>query len=196
MIRHGAEKIFASKDATLTDDDIDRILEEGLYFVYLISLNIQISFTTQKPVISRASQCWIRPNKSENVLLPSASSLLYFKIYNKIITRAPPFQVETVVLLALFTIIRHLMVIQKTGTKIIFTDIERISQLHLPTVNSFLFSTADNYLSKISEDPSHPLFSRVRLNTCTFKTSSRRPVKYRTEKCRTEMREKSFFQFL
>ena len=31
MIRHGAEKIFASKDATLTDDDIDRILEEGLY---------------------------------------------------------------------------------------------------------------------------------------------------------------------
>ena len=87
--------------------------------------------------------------------------------------------------------------LQKTATKIIFTDIdcyeERMSQLHLPTVNSFLFSTAENYFSKISEDPSHPLFSRVRLNT--FKTSSRKPVKYRTEKCRTEKRKKSFFQF-
>jgi len=29
MIRHGAEKIFASKDATITDDDIDKILEQG-----------------------------------------------------------------------------------------------------------------------------------------------------------------------
>ena len=29
MIRHGAEKIFASKDATITDDDIDNILHEG-----------------------------------------------------------------------------------------------------------------------------------------------------------------------
>ena len=44
MIRHGAEKIFASKDATLTDDDIDRILEEGLYFVYLINLKYSSFF--------------------------------------------------------------------------------------------------------------------------------------------------------
>ncbi|XP_067951510.1 SWI/SNF-related matrix-associated actin-dependent regulator of chromatin subfamily A member 5-like [Watersipora subatra] len=29
MIRHGAEKIFASKDATITDDDIDKILDDG-----------------------------------------------------------------------------------------------------------------------------------------------------------------------
>ena len=29
MIRHGAEKIFASKDATITDNDIDKILDEG-----------------------------------------------------------------------------------------------------------------------------------------------------------------------
>lgn len=33
MIRHGAEKIFASKDATITDDDIDRILEDGMVIV-------------------------------------------------------------------------------------------------------------------------------------------------------------------
>lgn len=31
MIRHGAEKIFAGKDATITDDDIDKILDEGEY---------------------------------------------------------------------------------------------------------------------------------------------------------------------
>ena len=42
-----------------------------------------------------------------------------------------------------------------------------------------------------SEDPSNPLFSRIRLNT--FKTSSCKPVKYCTEKCRTEKRKKSFF---
>lgn len=29
MIRHGAEKIFASKDATITDDDIDQIMDSG-----------------------------------------------------------------------------------------------------------------------------------------------------------------------
>ena len=87
--------------------------------------------------------------------------------------------------------------LQKTATKIIFTNIEcyeeRMSKLHLPSVNSFLFSTSENYFSKISGDPSHPLFNRIRLNT--FKTSSRKPVKYRTEKCRTEKRKKSFFQF-
>ena len=29
MIRHGAEKVFNSKDATVTDDDIDDILARG-----------------------------------------------------------------------------------------------------------------------------------------------------------------------
>ena len=29
MIRHGANEIFASKDATITDEDIDIILERG-----------------------------------------------------------------------------------------------------------------------------------------------------------------------
>ena len=87
--------------------------------------------------------------------------------------------------------------LQKTATKIIFTDTElyeeRLSLLNLTPVNDFLFSTAEKYFSKISENSSHPLFSRIRFNT--FKTSSRKPVKYRTEICRTEKRKKSFFQF-
>ena len=87
--------------------------------------------------------------------------------------------------------------LQKTATKIIFTDTElyeeRLSLLNLTPVNDFLFSTAEKYCSKISENSSHPLFSRIRFNT--FKTSSRKPVKYRTEICRTEKRKKSFFQF-
>lgn len=29
MIRHGADKVFASKDSTIGDDDIDEILEKG-----------------------------------------------------------------------------------------------------------------------------------------------------------------------
>ena len=29
MIRHGAEQVFASKDSTITDADIDAILESG-----------------------------------------------------------------------------------------------------------------------------------------------------------------------
>lgn len=29
MIRHGADKVFASKDSTIGDDDIDDILEKG-----------------------------------------------------------------------------------------------------------------------------------------------------------------------
>ena len=63
--------------------------------------------------------------------------------------------------------------LQKTATRTIFIDIEcyeeRMSQLHLPTVNSFLFSTDENKFSKIFEDPSHHLLSRIRVNT--FKTS-------------------------
>ena len=29
MIRHGAENVFASKDSTITDEDIDAILKRG-----------------------------------------------------------------------------------------------------------------------------------------------------------------------
>ena len=29
MIRHGADKVFSSKDATVTDDDIETILAKG-----------------------------------------------------------------------------------------------------------------------------------------------------------------------
>lgn len=29
MIRHGADKVFASKDSTISDESIDRILEMG-----------------------------------------------------------------------------------------------------------------------------------------------------------------------
>ena len=85
----------------------------------------------------------------------------------------------------------------KAATKIIFTDTEfneeRLSLLNLTPVNDFLFSAAKKYFSKISENSSHPLLSRKRFNT--FKTSSRKPVQYRTEICRTEKRKKSFFQF-
>lgn len=30
MIRHGADKVFAAKDSTITDEDIDLILERGV----------------------------------------------------------------------------------------------------------------------------------------------------------------------
>ena len=79
MIRHGAEKIFASKDATLTDDDIDRILEEGVYFVYLI--NVQYSSFIYKPETSDLTEFTIMDQtkyKWENNLL--STSLLGFKI--------------------------------------------------------------------------------------------------------------------
>ena len=85
---------------------------------------------------------------------------------------------------------------QKTATKIIFTDTElyeeRLSLLNLTPVNDFSFSTAEKCFSNISENLSHPLFSRLRFNT--FKTFSRTPVTNRTEICRTEKRKKSFFQ--
>jgi len=29
MIRHGAENVFASKDSTITDEDIDALLRKG-----------------------------------------------------------------------------------------------------------------------------------------------------------------------
>ena len=36
MIRHGADKVFSSKDATVTDDDIDDILARGEQKVRLL----------------------------------------------------------------------------------------------------------------------------------------------------------------
>ena len=50
MIRHGADQVFASKDSTITDEDIDAILKRGekkacqyqivklamLYFVHIM----------------------------------------------------------------------------------------------------------------------------------------------------------------
>ena len=79
MIRHGAEKIFASKDATLTDDDIDRILEEGLYFVYLIDLKyssfIDVPETSDLTGFTMMDQTQY---KWENNLL--STGLLGFKI--------------------------------------------------------------------------------------------------------------------
>ena len=47
--------------------------------------------------------------------------------------------------------------------------------------------------SKIGENSSHPLFSRMRFNT--FITSSSKPVKYRTEICRMEKGKMIFFKF-
>ena len=42
MIRHGADKVFAAKDSTITDEDIDLILERGAKKVsefYNLSVN-------------------------------------------------------------------------------------------------------------------------------------------------------------
>ena len=36
MIRHGADQIFASKDSTITDEEIDTILEKGEKKVMII----------------------------------------------------------------------------------------------------------------------------------------------------------------
>lgn len=35
MIRHGASHVFASKESEITDDDIDRIMEESEKKVFL-----------------------------------------------------------------------------------------------------------------------------------------------------------------
>ena len=58
-------------------------------------------------------------------------------------------------------------------------------------INDFLFPTAESYFCKMSENSSHPLSSRTQFKT--FKTSSRRPVKYRTEIYRTEKEKKEIF---
>ena len=47
MIRHGAEKIFASKDATITDDDIDKILDEGDRIFNVSSRNAMVDCYTK-----------------------------------------------------------------------------------------------------------------------------------------------------
>ena len=42
MIRHGADKVFAAKDSTITDEDIDLILERGakkVSEIYYLSIN-------------------------------------------------------------------------------------------------------------------------------------------------------------
>ena len=89
--------------------------------------------------------------------------------------------------------------LQKTSSKIVLTEVDdyfsRLDQLNLPKTDEFLFSVCAHYFSKVSEDPSHSLVNRIKINN--FKTSSRKPVisKYHPEKCRTEKRKKSFFQF-
>ena len=48
MIRHGAEKVFNSKDATVTDDDIDDILARGEQKVSNAVLLVCLQFTQQQ----------------------------------------------------------------------------------------------------------------------------------------------------
>jgi len=99
-----------------------------------------------------------------------------------------------------FTIVnnkRKLESIQRTPTRIILPETDsyttRLNKLSLPTVSGFLFDVFASHLSKIAEDPSHPLFNRVTFNT--FRTSSRRAAKFYPGKCGMETYSKTFFRF-
>ena len=88
--------------------------------------------------------------------------------------------------------------VQRTATRIMLPDLEytdRLDILAMPQLNNFIFDLCEKHFRKIRENPSHPLFNRIIVNTC--RTSSRttganifRPAIYRTHK-----RARSFFQF-
>ena len=63
----------------------------------------------------------------------------------------------------------------------------------LPILARFLLELSQRHFSKIASDSSHPLFSRIMFNSCRM--SSRNNTLYRPQRCRTQKRAKSFFQF-
>ena len=62
-----------------------------------------------------------------------------------------------------------------------------------PSLAKFLHELSQRHFSKIVSDSSHPFFSRVSFNTCWM--SSRNKTIYKTGRCRTQRRAKSFFPF-
>ena len=62
-----------------------------------------------------------------------------------------------------------------------------------PSLAKFLHELSQRHFSKIVSDSSHPFFSRVSFNNCWM--SSRNKTIYKTGRCRTQRRAKSFFPF-
>ena len=89
--------------------------------------------------------------------------------------------------------------IQRSATRIIlpFSDDyqQRLDNLTLPTISTFLHTSCSEHFTKIANDNHHPLNSRINVNT--NRTSARRAKidKYRPSKCRTTKRQNTFFEF-
>ena len=91
-----------------------------------------------------------------------------------------------------------LELIQRSATRVILPDLDyddRLVQLGLPTLNSFIFTHCQNHFSKIRNDSSHPLFSRIVFNDTNLRRSSRCNTLFRPERTRTAKRSNSFFQY-
>ena len=72
---------------------------------------------------------------------------------------------------------------------------QRLDNLTLPTISTFLHTSCSEHFTKIANDNHHPLNSRINVNT--NRTSARRAKidKYRPSKCRTTKRQNTFFEF-
>ena len=86
--------------------------------------------------------------------------------------------------------------VQRYATRIILPDCDyaqRLEVLALPTLCVFIETKGRNLFSKIVSDKTHPLHTRVRLNT--NRTSSRKPAKFYAPQARTAKRAASFFAY-
>ena len=86
--------------------------------------------------------------------------------------------------------------LQRSASKIIMPDHDyedRLGMLRIPYLSSFLFDSSYSHFTKILNDESHPLYSRLSFNS--NRTSSRAKQVFRPKRCRTTKRSNSFFNY-
>ena len=90
--------------------------------------------------------------------------------------------------------------VQRTATRIIlhvpdFEYAHRLVILALPQLNDFIFDLCEKHFRKIRENPSHPLFNRIIVNTCRTYSRTTGANIFRPAISRTHKRARSLFQF-
>ena len=69
-----------------------------------------------------------------------------------------------------------------------------LREYEIDTLNNESYDSVQSVsIYKVVADHTHPLFSRITMNSC--KTSTQAATTFRPEKARTQKRAKSFFQF-
>ena len=90
--------------------------------------------------------------------------------------------------------------IQRSATRIMlpFSDDyeQRLDNLALPTISTFLHTSCSEHFTKIANDDNHPLNSRIKINTNRSSARRAKIDRYRRSKCRTTERQNTFFLIL